>query len=37
MKWTFIKEYPNGHVLWINNIGIRECFYVGIDPNKSNA
>lgn len=36
MKWTLIKIYSNGYALWINENGIRECFYIGIDPNESN-
>lgn len=31
-KWIFVKEYEFFN-LWINHIGIRECFFKYEDPN----
>lgn len=29
-------SYPYEYALWINNYGIKECFYQDIDPNELN-
>lgn len=34
MKWKFVKSYEHGHALWQHKAGYKECFFIGVDPNK---
>lgn len=32
VTWKKVKEYPHGFALWINSMGVRECFPTGEKP-----